>query len=192
MSDQTSQTNEKTPVVDRVGDLVTQVRKLTCADGLMEQTVRHVKESNSLAQYNNKWLRAVIYLFLVALILTTFNVALAWVTLNNVTEVELRLSRAVSLIDDLSKRLVVTEEKLQQVKETTDKAEEVREQQPKIEIIKESNPAKAKESPIKVRITPPVSSMNTKEGGNLGQQAIVEVPLSMQRAVSISATGDAR
>ena len=164
------------------------VRRLTASDGLMEQVIRHVKASNSLAQHNNNRLGAVTWLFVLCLLLLLVTLSVAWKTLSDVSSVERRLDVAVKDLNELSKQVASAEVQIRQVRESTDRATEERDSQPRIELVTEPDPKKAKDAPIKVRITPPTHP--TASETHIVRAVPVEVPLPKESIVHSPDSGE--
>ena len=149
-----------------------QVLVLTQEDGLMEQVIQQAKVSNSLAKYNNKYLRLTIGLFVFAIALMLGVLGIVWTTLNDMAVME-------EGIQGNTRRLSSTEHTINAIKNSTDKADEDRENQPRIELVTENDPKKAVEAPIKVRITPPVVP------DPVSSSSTVEVPLPIKGVVKV-------
>ncbi len=154
--------------------LVAQVRRLTCSDGLMAQTIKHVKASNELAQHNNWWIRVVLILFIGALVLIIAVFGLALTTLRDMARLERQLHDTTLKLDAMASEV-------SHVKESTDKADEEREGQTRVELVPEGDPAKAAEAPIKVRISSPASPTGKEHPD--AANAAVEVPLPVKDVV---------
>ena len=151
-----------------------QFRKLTGEDGLLVQTVRYVKESNALTKRNAVHLRVLSYILALCLVALIGVVATLWLVLHDTKE---HLASTLGQIDQLSKSVQSTTDKVDEVKVSTDEIKQTQDSQPRVELVPESDPAKAKEAPVRVRIRPP------KDVSDSGPATpTVEVPLPMQSA----------
>jgi hypothetical protein len=151
-------------------EVLVQFRRLTGEDGLLVRTVEGVKYSNYLAKRNNLHLRIVSYILAVCVLGLVAVVAMLWVLLN---DTKASLAEALDHLNSLSTKVESTSDKVEEVKESTEEIKQTQADQPKLELVPEPDPKKARDTPIKVRITP------AKKDGEK-PAATVEVPLPVE------------
>lgn len=149
-----------------------QFRKLTAEDGLLVQTVRYVKESNALTKRNAVHLRVLSYILAVCVVALIGVVAVLWLLLHDTKD---HLTSTLDRIDQLSKSVQVNTDKVDAVKVSTDEIKQTQDSQPKVELVPEPDPVKAKDAPIKVRISPPKDNKSAEPPA-----PTVEVPLPVK------------
>jgi preprotein translocase subunit SecG len=154
-----------------------QFHRLTADDGLLLQTVQYVKTSNSLARSNNVSLRRVNLILFTFMLLLALLLAMGWKSLQDVRAAHDRLESTTRQLDDVVSRLGQVQVNLDMVKKDTKNIKDEQQAQPKVELVPEPDPAKAKDAPIKVRITPAVPS------GKEAPSPTVEVPLPVKDVV---------
>lgn len=155
MTRENSDPCDGTAVHERV---LEQFCKLTSDDGLLVQTVRHVKESNKLARSNNVMLRRANLLLFTYLLTLGILLALGWKSMERIQVAQHSMNGAVQQLDEALQRLSVLQKSLEAVKMDTKNIKEEQQAQPRVELVPEPDPVKARETPIKVRITPPSTS----------------------------------
>jgi hypothetical protein len=167
--------------------IVEALHQLTEEGGLLEQAVREQQksnkitlESNLLAKKNSRLLRVVVLMFLGSVVVLLAVGALAWTIFNDVRVVEERMGQTVVKVDQMVEVQRLTDVKLDDAKKELDK-------QPKVELVAEQDPEKAKDAPIKVRITPPKNPGKAGSGKKPSHspaptQKAVEVPFPVKDA----------
>ncbi len=152
-----------------------QFHKLTGEDGILVQTVRYVKASNTLTRSSYRMLRRVnLFLFTFLLVLALL-LTLVWKLTQSVRVTQDSLADTVHQLEDVIDRLNQLQSKLDAVKLDTKNIKDEQQTQPKVELVPEPDPAKAKDAPLKVRITPPANSHEPPAPA-------VEVPLPIKGA----------
>jgi cytoskeletal protein RodZ len=151
-----------------------QFRKLTCDDGLLVQTVKHVKESNALTKTNAVHLRVLSYILAVCVAVLIGVVSVLWLLLH---DTKAHLTSTLDRIDQLSRSVQVNTDKVDAVKVSTDEIKQTQDNQPTVELVPEPDPVKAKDAPIKVRITPPKDDKSSAPPA-----PTVEVPIPVKDA----------
>jgi preprotein translocase subunit SecG len=135
-----------------------QFHKLTADDGILIQTVRYVKASNTLTRSNYTMLRRVNLFLFTFLLLLALLLTLMWKSAQDIRSTQNSLADTVHQLEDVIGRLNQLQSKLDAVKSDTKNIKDEQQAQPKVELVPEPDPAKAKDAPLKVRITPPTSS----------------------------------
>lgn len=150
-----------------------QFHKLTADDGILIQTVRYVKASNTLTRSNYKMLRTVNLFLFTFVLLFALLLTLMWKSAQDIRSTQSSLADTVHQLDDVIGRLTQLQSKLDAVKSDTKNIKDEQQAQPRVELVPEPDPTKAKDAPIKVRITPPANSLNPPA-------PTVEVPLPVK------------
>ena len=135
-----------------------QFHKLTGDDGILIQTVRYVKASNTLTRSNYKMLRRVNLFLFTFLLLLALLLTLMWKSAQDIRATQNSLADTVHQLEDVVSRLNQLQSKLDAVKSDTKNIKDEQQAQPKVELVPEPDPMKAKEAPLKVRITQPANS----------------------------------
>jgi hypothetical protein len=151
-----------------------QFHKLTCSDGLLVQTVQHVKASNNMVRQNSKrlhWMGMLLFMYLLPLGILLLFVSRSATDIQHADET---LRGTVRQLEEVTASLVELQSSLADVKKDTTNIKDEQLSQPKVELIPEPDPVKAKTAPIKVRITPPPSSGHSPPAPSMDT---VEVPI---------------
>jgi hypothetical protein len=151
-----------------------QFHKLTADDGILIQTVQYVKASNTLTRSNNKMLRTVNLFLFTFVLLFALLLTLMWKSAQDIRSTQNSQADTVKQLEDVIGRLSQLQSKLDAVKSDTKNIKDEQLAQPRVELVPEPDPVKAREAPVKVRITPPPPS------GAEPPSPTVEVPILKQ------------
>lgn len=135
-----------------------QFNMLTCPDGLLVQTMRYIKESNTLAQRNNARLTVLSKLLAVGAAMIVVLTTVIAIMFNDVVTFEKHVTTTLAKLDLIAISASANSTKLDDVQTSTDAIRQSQDAQTKVELVPEKDPTKAKDAPLRVRIVPGMSS----------------------------------
>lgn len=177
--------------------IVEALHKLTDEDGLLMRAVveqkkgnKLTRESNELARSNSKMLRAVILMFIFAVLVLLVTGGLAYLIFKDVVVVEQNMGKSVAKQDQMIEDVKKLVEGQKRTGEKLDDAKEVLDSKPTVELVPEEDPVKAKDAPLKVRIVPAKTPNKKPAAGDKPEPPVpattaVEVPLPVKDAQAV-------
>lgn len=177
--------------------IVAALHRLTDEDGLLMKAVleqrkgnKLTRESNELARSNSKMLRVVILMFIFAVLVLLVTGGLAYLIFKDVVVVEHNMGKSIARQDQLVRDVKELVEGQKKTDEKLDDAKEVLDSKPTVELVPEPDPEKAKDNPLKVRITPGRAKGADSQDPPAPAPTAVEVPLPVKSVKAVPTVKD--